>query len=139
MIVYDAAVASLSLPIAPDNNESSDKAVNHAIKTGVLLSRSEVKWFDHNGNFALSALLCFALHFMNDLYRALRGSDMGQLEEILKGIKEEDERTKRPLNRRFLIIEGLYVNTGSACFRRILEIRLVICVQILLRCPRLWS
>lgn len=39
---------------------------------------------------------------------------MTQLEEILINMKEEDARTKRTLNRRFLVIEGLYVNTGSA-------------------------
>lgn len=43
---------------------------------------------------------------------------MSQLEEILKEIKDEDQKTKRPLNRRFLVIEGLYVNTGSMSNRQ---------------------
>lgn len=46
-------------------------------------------------------------------------TDMAQLEKILIGIREEDIRTKRTLNRRFLIIEGLYVNTGGTYFHSV--------------------
>lgn len=64
-----------------------DKGVNFSIVTGVKLSRSDVLWFNHN--------------------------DMGDLERILRQVKQEDHRTKRKINRRWIIIEGVYYNYGD--------------------------
>lgn len=56
---------------------------------------------------------------------------MAQLEKILIGIREEDIRTKRTLNRRFLIIEGLYVNTGGTLLLSFPSVCVRACVPLI--------
>lgn len=65
----------------------SDEAVNFAIQRGIQLSKSDVHYFKHN--------------------------DMDDLERILKSIDEDRLRKKKRLTRRFIIVEGLYQNTGT--------------------------
>lgn len=110
-IIFSAGYSTLSSAIPTFSSRGDllivDKAVNHSIKTGVLLSRSDVEWFDHN--------------------------DMAQLEKILIAIRDEDIRTKRTLNRRFLVIEGLYVNTGDiAPLPKIMELKEKYCFRIIM-------
>jgi len=51
----------------------------------------------------------------------------------LVAVKREDIRTKRPLNRRFLVIEGLYVNTGNiAPLPKIFELKEKHCFRIIM-------
>ncbi|CAG8699419.1 13044_t:CDS:2, partial [Ambispora leptoticha] len=57
------------------------------VQKGVQISRSVVKWFDHN--------------------------DMNDLERILKEIKAEDIETGRQLTRRFIVTEGIFQNFGD--------------------------
>ncbi|KAG9286591.1 hypothetical protein G9A89_005359 [Geosiphon pyriformis] len=65
----------------------ADKGCNFAIQKGVQISRSIVRWFDHN--------------------------DMNDLERILREIKVEDLETGRRLTRRFIVTEGIFANFGD--------------------------
>lgn len=66
-----------------------DKGVSFAIQKGLVASRSRVMWFEHN--------------------------DMEDLERLLLEQKEKDEKNpkKASVTRRFLIVEGIYVNYGD--------------------------
>jgi len=75
-----------------------DKGVNYPIQTGVTLSRCDALWFNHN--------------------------DMADLERVLQQVKKEDERTKRNITRRYIIIEGVYFNFGDvAPLDKIVELK----------------
>ena len=63
----------------------ADKAVNYSIKKGLQISRSTVRWYEHNN--------------MEDLQRVLA--------------KTTKEQAKKPLTRRFIITEGLFENVGD--------------------------
>jgi serine palmitoyltransferase len=65
----------------------ADKGVNFAIQKGIQISRSRVRWYDHN--------------------------DMDSLEEVLETIDRENKRTKAPLTRRFIVTEGLFEGDGQ--------------------------
>jgi serine palmitoyltransferase len=62
---------------------------NFAIQKGMQISRSQIKWFKHN--------------------------DMEDLEHVLKDIKAENLRKKKPLSRQFIVVEGIYANCGDIC------------------------
>jgi serine palmitoyltransferase len=66
-----------------------DEAVYEPLVTGVHLSRAHVKWFKHN--------------------------DMKDLRRVLEKVKANDKQLGRPTNaqRRFIITEALFKNTGS--------------------------
>jgi serine palmitoyltransferase len=66
-----------------------DEAVYEPLRTGVTLSRANVKWFQHN--------------------------DMQDLRRVLKEVQATDKKLGRKLNaqRRFIVVEGLYKNTGT--------------------------
>lgn len=68
-----------------------DEAVNFAIQKGLTASRSNIKFFKHN--------------------------DVDDLERLLKEQEDEDMRNpkKAKATRRFLVVEGLYINTGDLC------------------------
>uniref|UniRef100_A0A0M3I0R1 Serine palmitoyltransferase 1 n=1 Tax=Ascaris lumbricoides TaxID=6252 RepID=A0A0M3I0R1_ASCLU len=68
-----------------------DKGVNFAIQKGLQASRSRIEWFDHN--------------------------DMNHLEKLLMEQAERDEKDPRKAakTRRFMVVEGLYHNTGDLC------------------------
>lgn len=59
-----------------------DEGVNWGIQNGLFLSRSTVKFFKHN--------------------------DMKSLEGLLEEVKKEDQRKKKTLNRRFIVVEAIY-------------------------------
>jgi serine palmitoyltransferase len=63
----------------------ADKAVNFAVRKGIQISRSTVRWYEHN--------------------------DMEDLENVLKKVVKE--QAKKPLTRRFIITEGLFENIGD--------------------------
>mmetsp|Transcript_4249 Transcript_4249/g.8910 ORF Transcript_4249/g.8910 Transcript_4249/m.8910 type:complete len:623 (-) Transcript_4249:113-1981(-) len=67
----------------------ADEGIYEPLRTGVSLSRAHVKWFKHN--------------------------DMQDLRRLLTQIQAHDQKVKRPLNaqRRFLVVEGLYKQTGT--------------------------
>lgn len=60
---------------------TSDDGVNWSLQNGLYLSRSKVKYFKHN--------------------------DMKDLKARLEEVRKEDKR-KKPLNRRFIIVEAIY-------------------------------
>lgn len=69
----------------------ADEAVHFAIQKGILASRSEVRYFKHN--------------------------DLEDLERLLKEQAEADKKNpkKAKVTRRFLVVEGLYLNHGDLC------------------------
>jgi serine palmitoyltransferase len=68
-----------------------DEAVYEPIRTGAQLSRANIKWFAHN--------------------------DMKDLRRVLLSIQQADVKLGRKSNaqRRFIVAEGLYKNTGTIC------------------------
>lgn len=63
----------------------ADKAVNFAIRKGMQISRSSIRWYEHN--------------------------DMMDLQNVLASVVKE--QAKKPLTRRFIITEGLFENVGD--------------------------
>lgn len=86
---YDMATVASTLPTFAKRGDLLlvDEGVNYAVQNGVSLSRSEVRWFKHN--------------------------DMADLERLLNEVKAEDARSRKPLNRRFIVVEGIYANHGD--------------------------
>ncbi len=68
-----------------------DEACAEPVMTGANLSRATIRYFRHN--------------------------DMTDLERILEALSAEDRRLKRDATqqRRFIVVEGLYKNTGELC------------------------
>lgn len=65
----------------------ADRGVNFGIQKGLQLSRSTIRWFDHN--------------------------DLQSLEEVLQGVDKERKKKKLPLTRRFIVTEGIFENDGA--------------------------
>ncbi|KLO06517.1 serine palmitoyltransferase [Schizopora paradoxa] len=65
----------------------ADRGVNFAIQKGLQISRSTIRWYDHN--------------------------DYKSLEEVLQGVEKERKKKRLPLTRRFIITEGIFANDGS--------------------------
>jgi len=63
----------------------ADKAVNFSVRKGIQISRSNVRWYEHN--------------------------DMEDLERVLQKVRKE--QAKKPLTRRFIITEGMFENIGD--------------------------
>lgn len=64
-----------------------DEGCHYLISQGALLSRSNVIWYPHN--------------------------NMQSLEMYLQNVQEDDDRHNRPLNRRFIVTEGIFHNSGD--------------------------
>ncbi|KHN79256.1 Serine palmitoyltransferase 1 [Toxocara canis] len=69
----------------------ADKGVNFAIQKGLQASRSRIEWFEHN--------------------------DVNDLERLLMEQAELDKKHPKiaAKTRRFMVVEGLYHNTGDLC------------------------
>ena len=65
----------------------ADRAVNFAIQKGIQISRSTVRWFDHN--------------------------DIGSLEEVLLSVEKERKKRRGALTRRFIVTEGIFQKDGA--------------------------
>src|SRR5882672_2462654 len=65
----------------------ADRAVNFAIQKGIEISRSTVRWYDHN--------------------------DLNSLEEVLVSVEKERKRRRGPLTRRFIVTEGIFQKDGT--------------------------
>ena len=90
-IIYAQAFSTVS-SVIPDFSKRgdiivADKGVNFAIQKGLQISRSTVRWFEHN--------------------------DIDDLERVLEEIKDEHTRSRKPLTRRFIVTEGLSENFGD--------------------------
>lgn len=88
-IIYAQAFSTISsvIPAFAKRGDIivADKAVNYSIQKGLEVSRSTVRWFEHN--------------------------DLEDLERVLE--KVQKEMAKKPLTRRFIVTEGLFENTGD--------------------------
>lgn len=75
----------------------ADKAVNYAIRKGLQISRSTVRWYEHN--------------------------DMEDLERVLQKVVKD--QAKKPLTRRFIVTEGLFETVGDVVnLPKVIELRL---------------
>lgn len=88
-IVYAQAFSTASSVIPAFSKRGdiivADKACNYSIKKGIQISRSSVRWYEHND--------------MEDLQRVLA-----------KVVKEQ---AKKPLTRRFIITEAMFETVGD--------------------------
>lgn len=88
-IIYSQAFSTISSVIPAFSKRGdiivADKGVNFAIRKGIQISRSMVRWYEHN--------------------------DMEDLERVLAKITKEQAR--KPLTRRFIITEGLFESYGD--------------------------
>ncbi|KIM21039.1 hypothetical protein M408DRAFT_333671 [Serendipita vermifera MAFF 305830] len=71
----------------------ADRGVNFVIQKGMQLSRSTIRWYDHN---------------------SLRASNStSTLAAVLEQLEKDLKRKKAPLTRKFIVTEGLFADTGS--------------------------
>jgi|APGre2960657444_1045066.scaffolds.fasta_scaffold00721_1 serine palmitoyltransferase len=107
---YDVATPASTIPAFAKRGDLLvvDEGVNFALQSGITLSRSEVRYFKHN--------------------------DVGDLRRVLEGVRAEDAAAHRstPLNRRFILVEGLYANYGDlAPLGAIAELKRAFCFRLL--------
>lgn len=100
-IIYSQGFSTISSVIPAFSKRGdiivADKGVNFAIQKGIQVSRSTVRYYEHN--------------------------DMNSLESTLKAVVQQYKR-KRPLTRRFIITEGVFENDGQiANLKRLLELK----------------
>jgi serine palmitoyltransferase len=90
-IVYAQAFSTISSVIPSFCKRGdvivADKQVNYSIRKGLEISRSQVKWFNHN--------------------------DMEDLENIMKQVAR-DQSKKKTITRRFIVTEGLFEMVGDS-------------------------
>jgi serine palmitoyltransferase len=90
-IVYAQAFSTISSVIPAFCKRGdvivADRNVNYAIRKGLQISRSNIKWFNHG--------------------------DMDDLEKVMKGVVKEQAKAKR-LTRRFIVTEGLFELSGDS-------------------------
>lgn len=88
-IMYSQAFSTISSVIPAFSKRGdiivADKGVSFAIRKGIQISRSTVRWYEHN--------------------------DMEDLERVLAKITKEQAR--KPLTRRFIITEGMFETEGD--------------------------
>jgi len=65
----------------------ADRGVSFAIQKGIQISRSTVRWFDHN--------------------------DLKSLEDVLESVEKERKKRRAPLTRRFIVTEGIFEKDGD--------------------------
>ncbi|MCJ1274083.1 serine palmitoyltransferase component [Puttea exsequens] len=100
-IVYAQAFSTISSVIPAFSKRGdiivADKAVNFAIRKGIQISRSTVRWYEHN--------------------------DVEDMERVLEKVVREQR--KKPLTRRFIVTEGLFENVGDMLdLPKIIELKL---------------
>lgn len=86
---YGLATAASTIPAFCKRGDLilADEGVNWGIQNGLYLSRSTVKFFKHN--------------------------DMSSLESLLLDVHKEDQRNRKALNRRYIVVEAIYQNSGQ--------------------------
>ncbi|QIX00132.1 hypothetical protein AMS68_005649 [Peltaster fructicola] len=100
-IIYAQSFSTISSVIPAFSKRGdiivADKAVNFAIRKGIQISRSTIRWYEHN--------------------------DMDDLERVLQRVVKEGSR--KPLTRRFIITEGLFENVGDVSdLPKLIELKL---------------
>lgn len=90
-IIYSQGFSTISSVIPAFSKRGdiivADRSVNFAIQKGLQISRSTIRWFDHN--------------------------DLKSLEETLESVVKETKKKKSPLTRRFIVTEGIFENDGA--------------------------
>ena len=88
-IMYAQAFSTISSVIPAFSKRGdiivADNAVNYAIRKGIQISRSTVRWYEHN--------------------------DLADMQRVLERVVREQAR--KPLTRRFIVTEGLFENVGD--------------------------
>lgn len=113
-IIYAQSFSTISSVIPAFSKRGdvivADNAVNYAIRKGLQISRSQVRWFEHN--------------------------DMDDLERVLQRVIKEG--AGKPLTRRFIVTEGLFENVGDMVdLPRLVELKFKYKFRILL--DETWS
>lgn len=90
-ILYSQAFATIPSVISAFAKRGdiivADRGVNFAIQKGLQISRSTIRWFDHN--------------------------DLKSLEDVLQGVEKERRKRRGPLTRRFIVTEGIFEKDGA--------------------------
>ncbi|KAF9225009.1 PLP-dependent transferase [Gyrodon lividus] len=90
-IIYSQGLSTISsvLPAFCKRGDIivADRSVNFAIQKGIQISRSTVRWYDHN--------------------------DLKSLEDVLISVEKERKKRKGPLTRRFIVTEGIFERDGE--------------------------
>ncbi|KAI9750184.1 MAG: hypothetical protein M4579_006579 [Chaenotheca gracillima] len=102
-IVYAQAFSAISSVIPAFSKRGdiivADRAVNYAIRKGIQLSRSTVKWYEHN--------------------------DMADLERVLAEVTKEQRQSNKLLTRRFIVTEGISECVGDVVnLPKLIELKL---------------
>ena len=88
-ILYAQAFSTISSVIPAFSKRGdiivADKAVNYAIRKGLQISRSTVRWYEHN--------------------------DLEDMQRVLEKVTKE--QAKKSLTRRFIVTEGLFETVGD--------------------------
>lgn len=113
-IIYAQSFSTISSVIPAFSKRGdiivADKAVNYPTRKGLQISRSTVRWYEHN--------------------------DMEDLERVLAKVVKEGQG--KPLTRRFIVTEGLFENTGDIVnLPKIIELKLKYKFRIIL--DETWS
>jgi serine palmitoyltransferase len=113
-IIYAQSFSTISSVIPAFSKRGdiivADKAVNFPIRKGIQLSRSTVRWYEHN--------------------------DMDDLERVLQRVVKEGQG--KPLTRRFIVTEGLFENVGDVVdLPRLVELKMKYKFRVLL--DETWS
>ncbi|PSR75714.1 hypothetical protein PHLCEN_2v9005 [Hermanssonia centrifuga] len=102
-IIYSQAFSTISSVIPAFCKRGdiivADRGVNFAIQKGLQISRSTIRWYDHN--------------------------DMKSLEQVLESTEKERRKKKGPLTRRFIVTEGIFDHDGAmADLPKLVELKL---------------
>ncbi|KAH8102135.1 serine palmitoyltransferase [Cristinia sonorae] len=85
-ILYSQAFSTISSVIPAFSKRGdiivADRGVNFAIQKGLQISRSTIRWYDHN--------------------------DLHSLEQVLESVEKERRKKGLPLTRRFIVTEGIF-------------------------------
>lgn len=88
-IIYAQSFSTISSVIPSFSKRGdiivADRAVNFAVRKGIQISRSTVRWYEHG--------------------------DMEDLENVLRRVTKENQN--KPLTRRFIITEAMFENIGD--------------------------
>lgn len=97
---YDTATIASVIPAFASKKDTLvvDEFCSYSIQQGANLSRAKVHFFKHN--------------------------DMEDLERVLRKVEEQDRRLRKPLTRRFIVVESVFANSGGlAPLDRIYELK----------------
>lgn len=113
-IIYAQSFSTISSVIPAFSKRGdiivADKAVNYPIRKGLQISRSQVRWYEHN--------------------------DMADLERVLQRVVKEGQG--KPLTRRFIVTEGLFENVGDVVdLPKLIELKLKYKFRVIL--DETWS